>query len=759
MQRKLRKYKYISAIVIGISIQLNIMANNYDTDKIWGMAITTYNNARVAISDKHSTELYTESLALFEQLLETEEISESQRNDILMYIIDCKVKLTKKRPTNKTESDILKYLNDLISNSKDETVHIKNLLFASRVCTQFGDINQAITLYDEAKDRHQKNKIDNKEIDITFLETLGEIEFNNKREYTGLRHLTSASKISRRLYGTESTEYIFRLLDLSKKYSNIGHYVKSSHLHTRAHKPYIESVREQFGQSSERKRTEYWASAHQYFTKTNEIALEFIKGLIPNNSISSTAYDCNLLSKSILLTTSRDFDEYVKAQNDSIIARLAAQKDAQSGAAADSTNNLIIERLSKIGLSYTSPHLDITWKDVRKALKADDLAIEFFKVNSIYGALLLKKHWHQPKCILLGVLSIDTQSSYMTAKQRWALSKDIWTDEILRHFPRKEDATVYFSPDAEMHLFGIEYLPLFEEKDGNLHNSISDYFNMHRLSSTRKLITQNSTLRSSEYTSSLYGAANFTLPQNKINKINLDFKENRKGLSDFRDYEYENSLHQGTLSDGAIPALPNTLYELERIYEHMKSRSIIPVIATGGYFNEYIFRQTCTEKDIIHIATHGFYLPDTSTENNIYVSPDPMDRNALIVAGGASTIWFTHNFNNNDGVITANEIAGLDLTRSQLVVLSSCESGVGALDIDGVFGLQRGFKKAGAESIIMSLWEVDDEACRLLFDKFYQNLIIQDMSVREAFTDAQKHLRKDPRFESMNHWASFILID
>jgi hypothetical protein len=245
--------------------------------------------------------------------------------------------------------------------------------------------------------------------------------------------------------------------------------VKSSHLHTRAHKPYIESVREQFGQSSERKRTEYWASAHQYFTKTNEIALEFIKGLIPNNSISSTAYDCNLLSKSILLTTSRDFDEYVKAQNDSIIARLAAQKDAQSGAAADSTNNLIIERLSKIGLSYTSPHLDITWKDVRKALKADDLAIEFFKVNSIYGALLLKKHWHQPKCILLGVLSLDTQSSYMTAKQRWALSKDIWTDEILRHFPRKEDATVYFSPDAEMHLFGIEYLPLFEEKDGNLH--------------------------------------------------------------------------------------------------------------------------------------------------------------------------------------------------------------------------------------------------------------------------------------------------
>ena len=757
--RKSLRYKYISIIFICISAQLNTLANNNDTNKLWDIAITTYNNAKVAISAKHSKELYTESLVLFEQLLETGDINDNQRNDILTYIINCKAQLIKRYSTNSSRSDILKHLNNLIATSKDSTTYIRNLLFASQVCTQFEDINQAIILYNEAKDRYLKYKIDDREMDIIFLETLGEIEFNNNREYTGLRHFTSACKISRNLYGAESQEYLLSLLNLSKKYSSVGRFVKSSYLHTRAHKPYIESVRKQFGQSSEQKRAEYWGSAHQYFAKTYEIALEFVKGLIPNNSISSTAYDCNLLSKSILLTTSNDFDVYVKAQTDSIIAKLAAQKEKQSGAVADSTNNLIIERLSELDLSYTSPHLDITWKDVKKGLKADDLAIEFFKVNSTYGALLLKKHWRQPKCILLGDLSLDIQSSYMTAQERWSLSKAIWTDDILRHFPRREDAIVYFSPDAEMHLFGIEYLPLFEENAENLHNSISDYFNIHRLSSTRKLTSQNSTTGTSEYTASLYGAADFTLSQNKINKINFDFEKNRKGSSDFRDYDYENILKQGIIADGAIPALPNTLHEIDRIQEHMESRSIIPVIATGGYFNEYIFRHTCSDKNIIHIATHGFYLPDTSSENGIYFSPDPMDRNALIVSGGASTIWFTHNFNNNDGVITANEIARLDLTKSRLVVMSSCESGVGVLDTDGVFGLQRGFKKAGAESIIMSLWEVDDEACYILFDKFYQNLIINNMSVRDAFTDAQRHLRKDPRFESMNHWASFILID
>ena len=91
--------------------------------------------------------------------------------------------------------------------------------------------------------------------------------------------------------------------------------------------------------------------------------------------------------------------------------------------------------------------------------------------------------------------------------------------------------------------------------------------------------------------------------------------------------------------------------------------------------------------------------------------------------------------------------------------MSACESGSGALGADGIWGLQRGFKKAGANSIIMSLWKVDDEACYRLFDKFYQYLLIEKKDVRQSFISAQKDLRNDPKFESVNHWASFILID
>jgi CHAT domain-containing protein len=95
-----------------------------------------------------------------------------------------------------------------------------------------------------------------------------------------------------------------------------------------------------------------------------------------------------------------------------------------------------------------------------------------------------------------------------------------------------------------------------------------------------------------------------------------------------------------------------------------------------------------------------------------------------------------------------------------LVVLSACETGLGDISDEGVFGLQRGFKKAGVNSLMMSLWEVDDEATQVLMSAFYENLI-SGLSKRKAFVNAQHFLRttQNKKYDDPRFWAAFILLD
>ena len=111
-----------------------------------------------------------------------------------------------------------------------------------------------------------------------------------------------------------------------------------------------------------------------------------------------------------------------------------------------------------------------------------------------------------------------------------------------------------------------------------------------------------------------------------------------------------------------------------------------------------------------------------------------------------------------DGVLTAEEIANLHLENTELVVLSACESGLGDLSSDGVMGIQRAFKNAGVQTLIMSLWKVDDDATKLLMTEFYGNLLAGE-SKRQAFEKAKETVRKDARYSNPHYWAAFIMLD
>ena len=138
-----------------------------------------------------------------------------------------------------------------------------------------------------------------------------------------------------------------------------------------------------------------------------------------------------------------------------------------------------------------------------------------------------------------------------------------------------------------------------------------------------------------------------------------------------------------------------------------------------------------------------------------------MARSGLLLAGANTSIRGAQlPKNTEDGILTAEEISQLDFRGMDLVVMSACQTGLGDITGDGVFGLQRGFKKAGANTLLMSLWKVDDTATHILMDNFYKNLTA-GKSKHDAFIAAQQHLRttEEGKFNNPRFWAAFILLD
>ena len=139
-----------------------------------------------------------------------------------------------------------------------------------------------------------------------------------------------------------------------------------------------------------------------------------------------------------------------------------------------------------------------------------------------------------------------------------------------------------------------------------------------------------------------------------------------------------------------------------------------------------------------------------------------MVRSGLLFAG-AEYKWFGESMPDgvDDGFLTALEVSNLDFRGVDLVALSACETGKGSIRGDGVFGLQRGFKMAGANSILMSLWKVDDEATCLLMTEFYKNWIGERKTKHYALELAKQTVRShsEKGWNAPKYWAAFILLD
>lgn len=155
-------------------------------------------------------------------------------------------------------------------------------------------------------------------------------------------------------------------------------------------------------------------------------------------------------------------------------------------------------------------------------------------------------------------------------------------------------------------------------------------------------------------------------------------------------------------------------------------------------------RLSDTKINILHVATHGAYITDEKNTSDT----EAMSYSLLAFAGANL---------DSTGVVTAAEVAKMNLRECDLVALSACETGLGKMGADGVIGLQRGFKNAGVHTLLMSLKNVYDNSTAELMICFYRNLMAGE-SKRKALIKAQQELRSKGYTEA-KHWATFILLD
>lgn len=202
------------------------------------------------------------------------------------------------------------------------------------------------------------------------------------------------------------------------------------------------------------------------------------------------------------------------------------------------------------------------------------------------------------------------------------------------------------------------------------------------------------------------------------------------------------------------------------------------LLLTGAGANEAAFKRWAPRYQVLHLATHGFFLDDrcdsnlgkllarTSTASgrvepaSLLIGDNPLLLSGLAMAGANGHLETGGGLDGEDGILTAEEIASLDLSGVEWAVLSACETGVGEIRPgEGVLGLRRAFETAGVGALIMSLWKVQDEASRQWMRALYEGRrdgLSTVEAVRAAALTLIGERRSDGKSTHPFYWGAFI---
>jgi CHAT domain-containing protein len=479
--------------------------------------------------------------------------------------------------------------------------------------------------------------------------------------------------------------------------------------------------------------------------------------------LTGQAFDVALFSKNLALQTHTSMREMIAGFNDrdtksayvewtdlkrSLVDVLSK---TTRGNTLDSLEQLVAQKERQLA-GMLQPFRDksrvIRYQDVLSALEPGACAIEFIEFKKpgltytdevYYAALVLTPFDTTPHFLplfeekqlaaLLDKTGNDArQASNLYAAARsgelldaapaygTALYKLIWRPiDSLLNTPAvgggrgEAIQTVYFSPSGLLHRVAFAALPAGGKK------VLSDQYALRQLGSTRALVVKTPEPAAQNRAAAIFGGVEYD--RNTASPA-------AGALADVPDNRlWELIDRPRSVTEEDFDYLPGTLQEARRLGQLLAHHSVRASTHTGAQASEEALKalgaDTVKSPDILHIATHGFFFPDPeksrgerfSEENAFRWNENPLLRSGLVMAG-ANAAWTgqTTPGRLEDGIATAYEISHLNLSNTKLAVLSACQTGLGDIKgSEGVYGLQRAFKMAGVDYLLVSLWQAPDQ--------------------------------------------------
>ena len=489
------------------------------------------------------------------------------------------------------------------------------------------------------------------------------------------------------------------------------------------------------------------------------------------------------ISNSNDVTTKYNYERWQSLQKSLVVEMAKPLSLRQNTDSLEFGLRLMEQQLATVFKDFETEYQTVTWKAVQHTLSPHTVAVEFVSYKPVslvstsavhYAALVILPQDSMPHYVylfeekqlaqLLEKTGDNAEASTQLYASRsgkisnnapvygTALYKLIWKplDSLLQGVK-----TVYFSPTGLLHRVAFAALPIDHFK------VLTDQYQLHQLGTTRSMVLNTTQPLPKNSTSVVFGGIEYSHSGINISdRLSTEIQDNQL-------LAYSNLPR--SVSD-TFEYLPGTAEEVQHLNKALWAQGLRTQTFTGTQATEEALkslgRDTVKSPEILHVATHGFFFPDPEKRKNEHFGDEnafkwnenPLFRSGLAMAGANQT-WKGEPTpaNIEDGIATAYEISHLNLSNTKLVVLSACETGLGDIKgSEGVYGLQRAFKMAGADYLIVSLWQVPDRETTAFMDVFYKTWLGGN-SIHEAFAKAQKKMRK--KYKEVYKWGAWVLVE